>query len=61
VGIFLTPNLKIVTILAIFGLSGKTTSHVHSFITFDRKGVSKYFNNFKAGTGILSYPQDFSV
>jgi len=30
-----------------------------SFITFDRSGASKYFDNFKVRTGISSCPHDF--
>jgi len=30
-----------------------------SFITFDRNGGSKYFDNFKVRTGISSCPHDF--
>jgi len=30
-----------------------------SFITFDRSGASKYFDNFKVHTGISSRPHDF--
>jgi len=30
-----------------------------SFITFDRSGANKYFNNFKVRTGISSWPYDF--
>jgi len=30
-----------------------------SFITFDRSGASKYFDNFKARTGVSSCPHDF--
>jgi len=53
-----SPYLKIGTTLAIFWLSEKTPSCIHSFITFDRRGVSKYFDNFKAHR-ISSYPHDF--
>jgi len=55
----LFPNLKIGTTLAILRLSGKTPSHMHSFLTFDRRGASTYFDNFKARTGISSCPHDF--
>ena len=30
-----------------------------SFITFDRSGARKYFDNFKVHTGISSRPHDF--
>ena len=30
-----------------------------SFITFDRSGANKYFDNFKVRTGIPSWPHDF--
>jgi len=30
-----------------------------SFITFDRSGASKYFDNFKVRTGMSSCPHDF--
>ena len=30
-----------------------------SFITFDRSGANKYFDNFKVRTGISSWPHDF--
>jgi len=32
---------------------------MHSFITFDRRGASKYFDNFTTRTEICSYPHDF--
>jgi len=31
-----------------------------SFITIDRSGAGKYFDNFKVRTGISSCPHDFS-
>jgi len=40
-GIWLSPDLKIGTTLAIFRLPGKTPSHMLSFITYDRSGASK--------------------
>ena len=30
-----------------------------SFITFDRSGANKYFDNFKVRTGMPSWPHDF--
>ena len=47
VEILLSPELKIGTTLAIFRLLRKTPSHMHLFITFDRRGSSHYFENFK--------------
>ena len=32
---------------------------MHSFITFDRSGANKYFDNFNVRTGISSWPHDF--
>jgi len=59
VGILLSPHLKIGTTLVIFRFSGKTLSHMLSFITFDRRGAIKYFDNFEVSTGISSCPHDF--
>jgi len=33
---------------------------MHSFIAFDRRDASKYFDNFKTRTGISSHPHVFS-
>jgi len=58
VGISLCLDLKIDATLAIFRLWGKILSHIHSFITFERRGASMHSDYFKARTRISLYPHD---
>jgi len=51
-GILLSPNLEIGTTLVILRLSGKMSSTMRSFITFDKGGASMYFDNFQMHTSI---------